>query len=60
MCGGVIVTALTVLRASARTDDYLIDVWSSEAGLRSSSVTAITQTPTALSRVNLTPLSSWP
>src|SRR6266850_2136713 len=30
---------------AAGTGDYLIDVWTSEKGLRSSSVTAIAQTP---------------
>ena len=41
----MVLTALAVFQASAVTGDYLIDVWSSEDGLRSSSVTAIAQTP---------------
>src|SRR6266540_313531 len=41
----MVLTTLAVFRASAVTGDYLIDVWSSEDGLRSSSVTAIAQTP---------------
>jgi ligand-binding sensor domain-containing protein/signal transduction histidine kinase len=43
--GSVLVATLAGHRASAAVGDYLIDVWTSENGLRSSSVTAIEQTP---------------
>src|SRR5262245_3870109 len=46
LCAGVIVLMLPLATrcASSGTGDYLIDVWTGDNGLRSSSVTAIAQT----------------
>src|SRR4029077_10271555 len=44
--GGLLILLTVAAQcASPGTGDYLIDVWTGENGLRSSSVTAITQTP---------------
>src|ERR1043165_8982047 len=43
-CGALFISPADVQCASPGTGDYLIDVWSADNGLRSSSVTAIAQT----------------
>lgn len=43
--GALVLVFLTAHGASVGTGDYLIDVWTGENGLRSSSVTAVAQTP---------------
>src|SRR4029077_17835853 len=46
-CAGALVFILpfTIRSSSSGSGDYLIDVWTADNGLRSSSVTAIAQSP---------------